>query len=265
MSTTVSPTTPLLQTPSFLFLGPPGSGKSTLAMQFPGVHFLDCDENLRGPDSFLRRPKVHATAPGMGLENLTYTMDRIRFGDDGKPLEINMMWERYVQCYDRAVFNPEVKTIVTDSLTGLDEMLLHDIVRTNGVGEVGKMKIQHWIPFRSKMKTLTMNMRRHGKINIVCCHQENKYKDQQIVHYDVTMSSKLADHFGWIFTDIFRFQPQPPTTIIPPPPATSPILVSAPPLLQCLASAMCDCKNSVGLPYEMLGTWENVKKYYSLT
>ena len=38
-----------------LFLmGPPKAGKTTLALQFPNPYVADCDNNLSGPDEYLK-------------------------------------------------------------------------------------------------------------------------------------------------------------------------------------------------------------------
>src|SRR5437667_7387442 len=85
---TSSPQTPKSPSPlKILIMGPPGSRKTTLGLQFPDVHVLDCDNNLDGPERWLRS-NGHAT--------LSYTHDSIRYDDEGKPLEIE-------DCYNRVI------------------------------------------------------------------------------------------------------------------------------------------------------------------
>lgn len=244
---------PILQSPSFLFLGPPGSQKTRLAMEFPDPHFLDCDKNLKAPANWLVNG-ADGLVPGKGIKpDLTFTYDDIRSGTrNGSLMELHELWQYYLDCYEKAVINPKVKTIVTDSLTGLDEFLIQ--LTAKEAGGITKLERQHWIPFRSRLKSLTIRMRQTGKINIVCCHSENKYRqDGSIEKIDVTLSSKLSDHFGWVFTDVWRFIPQPPVG--------GKARAST---LEVVTNAICATKNSYGIPNGIEADWKELNKYLKL-
>ncbi len=188
--------------PSILLRGSPGSGKTTIVMQFPGVCILDCDENMSGPEQFIRKNIK---------EDLVYSYHRCRYDDAGKPLEKDQLWKRYIEGFNLAVADPDVKTIVTDSLTGLDQMLLRYIMKQQGIEDANKLERQHWIPFRMAMQELTLRMRNTGKINIVTAHENEKTDAKgNPVRYDIALTSRLRDHFGWVFTEVWYLEPQPP-------------------------------------------------------
>lgn len=188
--------------PSILLRGSPGCGKTTLAMQFPNVCILDCDENLSGPETYIRT-KIDP--------KFTYSYFRCRFDDSGKPLEKEALWKRYIEGFNQAVADPNIKTIVTDSLTGLDQMLLRYIMKQQNIEDANKLERQHWIPFRMQMQELTLRMRNTGKINIVNAHETEKTNSRGIPErYDVAITSRLRDHFGWIFTEVWYMESLPP-------------------------------------------------------
>lgn len=246
---TSSPTTPGLQCPySILLRGSPGAHKTTLALQFPNVGILDCDENLRGPEAY-----IHTVLK----KPLEYRYTRIRYDDNGKPIENpEEWWKRYVKSFNEMVLDPWVKTIVTDSLTGLNHMLLLYTLKIQGVVAIEKMERQHWLPFIKSMQELAFRMRQTGKTNLVTTHETSTTNKQgEVIKYDISLSTKLRENFGWIFTDVWYIEAQPdlagqkrPSKLFCTPAGLRKDLKSTNPLI----------------PQELEATWENVNKYLNL-
>ena len=244
--------------PSILLRGSPGAHKTSLALLFPNPGIVDCDENLRGPEEYIRK---------FVKPDLEYRYHRVRYDDQDKPTaEPREWWPRFVLGFNSMVIEPWVKTIVTDSLTGLDEVLLRKTMDQQGRKE--EMQIQDWIPFRLKLRDMMFKMRQTGKTNIVICHEEAKRnKQQEITGYDVFLSSKLSEIFGWVFTDVWFIEAQPdiggqkrPSKLwCSPVGLRSDLKSSNPDMPQCI-EVKPDAK---GL-YDQGGLWTEVNKYLKL-
>jgi len=237
---------------SILIRGAPGCGKTVFSLQFPRVYHLDCDENLAAADAFCR------ASWGLKMTDLSYKYARVRFDDkDAAITDLKELWPNYVRHFNEAVAQPytTVSTIVTDSLTGLDQILLRRVLSEQG-REAEVMRIQDWIPFRNKLNELALRMKQTGKINIVCCHEE-VVKDNagNLIKYDITLSSRLSDYFGWVFSDVWYLE--------------GPRVLGGkfqPPQLYCQPMQYrSDLKNSFGMPPQIPAVWSEVNKYLKLT
>jgi len=243
---TASPDSPRKPEPkSILLIGPPGGGKTTLALQFPNVYVLDCDLNLSGPENYLRQA---------GRPPLEFRYDQIPFDDAGNPVPVQQQWKRLIEKIILAVVDPWVKTIFLDGLTAVDEILLQHVLRTQATTT---MRQQDWIPFRSAMVGLIMQIRTTGKTSIVSCHEKTETDEKGNVEaFKPAFRSKIGDFFGGFFTDMWRCQAKPgvagKTSFWVYPQRTS----------------RSDLKNSVLMPPEIelpaQGAFEAVNKYLKL-
>lgn len=246
---TFSSTSPIIDEPSSILLrGLPGSHKTTLALQFPNVGILDCDGNLRGPVSWIRT---------VLKKDLEFRYVEVRKDDKGQVImDPEKLWGSYARGFNELVADPWVKTIVTDSLTGLDQILLLYTMQLQGIKVVEKMERQHWLPFRKTIQELAFKMRQTGKTNIVCSH-ENSTTDKQgaIIRYDVALSTKLRENFGWIFTDVWYMESQPDLQG-----------QKRPSKLFCTPVGLRKDLKSVNptMPQEQDATWESLNKYLNL-
>src|SRR5512146_912517 len=99
---------------SILLIGPPGGGKTTFALQFPKPYLVNCDQNLDGPDRYLKTKH----------SEFAFGYDDVAFDDNGSPVAPPLRWARMRSKTREAGKNPEVGTIIVDSLTHADEYLL---------------------------------------------------------------------------------------------------------------------------------------------
>lgn len=233
--------------PSILLRGAPGAHKTTLALQFPGVCILDCDENMAAPEAYIRN---------VLKKPIEYKYVRCRYDDKGVPLKKEDLWPRYVAGFNEAVADPDVRTIVTDSLTGLDQMLLRYVMDKQGLQDAAKLERQHWIPFRMAMQELSLRMRQTGKINVVCAHENSTTnKAGEVIKYDTALTTKLRENFGWIFTDIWFLRPQPPLAGK----VRSSIIETSP-----SGGLRPDLKNSFLMPPEVTEDWATLNTWLKL-
>jgi hypothetical protein len=240
-----TPATPRKRDPlAILLLGPPGSFKTTLAMQFPKVAFMDCDRNLDGPEKWIRK-----TNP-----NLSYGFENINTDDNGKEVPPWDKFDRLQMKLKEVQSNPEVETVVIDTMTMVNEFIVQKVLKEQGQSLMRPMDYQ---PMKSYYwRLLVGGIRGCGKTTIVTCHEVIMTKPgktvmtEEIVGYKPSVSGGIADYFGGFFTDIWRCESRPlpgdkQQAII----RTNKSILSP------------DLKSSCGLPAEMEAKYENIAKY----
>lgn len=196
---TSTPSSPKTPSPlSILLIGPPGGGKTTLAMQFPNVGIISCDENLDGPEQFLRKTRKLP---------LDYRYARGSFDDKDQPLAAKECYGRVLALVNEMASDSWVKTIVLDNLTSVNEFVIQRILD----GRRTEMEARDWIPFKSAMLALITKLRGTGKNTILICHETILTKNdpktlmvEQIIGYRPSVQGSLTDYFGGFFTDMWR-------------------------------------------------------------
>ena len=241
---TSTPTSPKEKEPlSILLLGPPGSGKTTLAMQFPDVHFIDCDRNLDGPERYVRTIKP----------SLTYTYDSIMVTDDNQEVKVEDRYDRLRAKLVEARTLP-CQTVVIDTMTMVNEYIIRKVLKQQGQSAMRPMDYQPMKSFYWEL--LVSGIRSMGKTTIVTCHEiimtepdSKQIMKENIVGYKPSVTGGIADYFGGFFTDIWRCETS------PTPRGTSYIIRTN------KTTKSPDLKSSMGLPAELPANYEEIKKY----
>lgn len=194
-----TPSTPKAAEPrAILLLGGPGGGKTTLSMQFPFPCFLDCDRNLDGSEGFVRskNPKLE-----YGYTQVTY--------QDGKPVPIEKCYDRLISELDSISKEPQVKTVVIDGITLINNFIIAKVQKEQGTEE---MKIPSWGRVANAfVKLLIVKVRETGKNTIVTCHETPVERPsatnpllKELIRYDPAISGGIANVLGGLFTDVWR-------------------------------------------------------------
>lgn len=185
-----------------LIQGAPKTGKTELACLFPKPWIANADANLGG---FARRCRDQTF-----LSDMCYS-DVMR-DDAGRPIDdAEKVWIRFLKENDEAVKNPNIRTIVYDSMSTMAQVacafIMVDRVKRTGKGTKDQMEIQDWMTSQNLWKTIIMRMRSAGKLFVVLCHEEPA-KDE--ISGGITKwfpnvpGAKLQAAFSGFFSDVWR-------------------------------------------------------------
>jgi hypothetical protein len=181
-------------------MGEHGTTKTTFALRFPDPGVLDLDQNLDGPDGWLRRQKL----------KVSYEYVQPLLNAAGKPLENDrILRDAVMDGLDELVKSPKVRTIIVDSATKLGEILVFWRLAAEG-REL--MEISMWQPWRSAFIKLVHRGRNAGKNFILIVHEEPVYAPRPPksveappkVGVAMSLATKLREQFGFAFTDVWR-------------------------------------------------------------
>lgn len=198
-----TPSSPKKKEPrKFLFLGPPAGGKTQTAMQFPSPLFLDVEGNL---DPCVESLRKKGAEPSFAYDNLL-------IGDDEKPRELYSVFDALLTTLTKAKDMPEIKTIIVDNLTFVNNFIIQKIYKQQGVQA---MEARHYDSLKSQFVVLfskLMSCHSAGKIIICTCHEfivtrpnAGDMMNPTVTGYEPAVQGKVTDYLGGFFTDVWRF------------------------------------------------------------
>jgi hypothetical protein len=173
--------------------GEPKSGKSTLACQFPKAYIIDCDVNLGGPLRFL---KQHNLPMPVGYD----VLDK---DEQGKDVPMLSRYTRFAELIDEAQKNEAVGTIVIDSCTSFQDVLLE---ATKRLQPSIKDARQLWGFFFTYGKELMARLRLMRKHIVLIAHEKlDKLPDGSVAYpYRIAWPGQLGLIMPSFFTDVWR-------------------------------------------------------------
>lgn len=196
-----------------LLMGQPGTRKTTLGLQFPGVHVLDCDRNMDGPEHYLR---TVAKLP------LSYTYDSIRQDEQGAEVEVHNCYNRLCDKLRLFTTDPEYKkrqTVFVDSLSHVNEFIIRHVLKMqNKTSKSYEMEARDWSPFKSFAYILLVSrLEETGKTMICSAHEAPLYgkpakedmMNPPVESYVPWFQGKLGEMLGAFFTDVWRTEIRP--------------------------------------------------------
>lgn len=157
---------------ALLLVGLPGAGKTTIALQFPRPYLFDADNNLAGPAR---------TAPSLGVDLSKVKYDIGNFKADGTVIPPFLRYTEMTKRVLAACSDPDIDTIVLDSLTTITDYMMDDIKRQRKIAESKRMdykfEFDDWALLIHYYKNLVTELRTSGKIIIFTAHEAMKKDD----------------------------------------------------------------------------------------
>ena len=192
---------------AILIMGPPGGGKTTLGLQFPGVGVLNCDRNLAGPVRYLKSKGLYTP---FKYETISaYDDDSDPPHKSGEIVDIKFAWDRCREITRRFIKDPDIKVIMLDTLTYIDQALYSHACRVQNVTELGGFQ---WQPYKRELHTWIAEVKSSGKLLLVNCHERPIFKPlgqgvksmDVVDKYEPTISTNISSYFGYFFSDMWR-------------------------------------------------------------
>lgn len=177
-----------------LLVGEPKSGKTCVAAAFPDPYFLDVDGNLASAVRIMRGKK---------------------FWYDSIVSDVKAMKDVYkkgLECLTAAKADPNIKTIVIDSISlyveYICQWMVDEHVRMGNKDKNGKaieaMTLPDYGKLLSILRTIVFDIRSSGKYVVVTSHQSSS-KDELTgaMRYALALPGQSKDTFGGCFTDVW--------------------------------------------------------------
>lgn len=185
-------------------MGPPGSFKTTFLLQFPQLYVIDCDLNLDGPESFLRKAG----------HKLSYMYDHVSLKPDGTQLPADQCYERIVNLVHDASKISDVQWVAVDGLSAINEYIIQKIMKEQ---RVSYMEARNWSTFKSDAIGLLFSKLRHIKKNVIVTAHEVRIEtnnpknmmEKILVGWEPFIQSKVSEMLGGFFTDVWRLAAEP--------------------------------------------------------
>lgn len=186
---------------ALLLVGGAGAGKTSLGMRlFPKTYVLASDPNLASGIRYLK--KIGQLDNVVGFDNLNVY-------DDGKPVPVNMRYDRMISLLDKAIADPNIDCIFRDSVTFMEDIIKAKICGAQNEATIKLQNFEQWGNYLMTWKYLVSKCRASGKKLIDSAH-ENKEKDESdgIFKYQILVDGQIRNRFPAIFSDVIRCEVQ---------------------------------------------------------
>lgn len=173
--------------------------KSSIAAHFPAPGFIDADLNIS---------RIRDRYPA-----LKFVYAQPQFDDTGKPVPKGLQWRNALAQMDAMCASPDVKTIVLDSASALQEMIIDWILEQPNTGKmtplvIGGVKVlnqEQYRPFTDQFKELIVKGMSSGKLLIVLFHEQEERNERGAVESVwPLLTSRLRFNITSMFTDAWQ-------------------------------------------------------------
>lgn len=148
-----------------------------------------------------------------------FSYDTGNIDDDGTEVPIELRYTRMAKCLATAAADPEVKTIIVDSLTTVRDYVKFDILRQRGQNpnvknavrfdpshpQFAALVLQEWDTFAFYFRHLIANLRTTNKIIVFTAHQEVKAgEDDGVFRTFLAMPGQSRHNISALFSDVWN-------------------------------------------------------------
>lgn len=182
---------------AILILGPAGSGKTSLGMRlFPKTYVFVADLNFESGKRYLQ--KINELPNVVGFD--TASPD-----ETGKPVQMNLRYDRMLKCFGEAHKNPDVDCVFVDSATFVEDIIKARICGATSEGATKLTGYDQWGQLILTWKSIIMQCRQSGKKTIFSAHQtKEKDESDQIFKYQIAVDGQIRAKFPALFSDVWR-------------------------------------------------------------
>lgn len=216
---------------SILILGPPGSGKTVLATSFPGAYVLNIDNNLAGPIRWKRANSLDANFKFDDIMSIDDPADLKAAGakDSDIPapkagtITVPRIWRyRLAAAYiEAAAADPSVETIIIDSLTTFNQVIMDEVRRqykvpiaeTLGTGLTRTVDIRddkkHWAiwdGYLALSRNLIWELKASGKRLICVGHVTTSEDEQGVLQKFIAVPGQLREQIAGFFEEVWLIE-----------------------------------------------------------
>lgn len=198
---------------AILLIGPPGVGKTVLTTQLPKPYILQCDNNLKGPADFLKRNGLNS--------DVQFDIPHVK---DDKLVARKDRYKRFAELGNAALANPDIETIVVDSLTTLVDYVI-DEVRVQQQRKIADgvvvfkddpMQIQDWGAFAYLLKQLIIAFKSSGKRIVFTAHVDTREDEQtegsKTLYKYIAVPGQLRETIAGYFDEVWFLTQEQKTT-----------------------------------------------------
>lgn len=174
-------------------------------MQFPKPYIFDADGNLAGPVRHLG-------------DAVSFKYDSGLVDDEDKPISPFNRWAHMSKCINAALTDPEVDTIILDSLSAFSEYAKDDIKRQRALNPMAKnapmvnetnrglmpLIQQEWDVYAFYFTNLITQLKSCGKNVIITAHHEMKSDANDMMREYISIQGRMRGQFAGMFGDVWQ-------------------------------------------------------------
>lgn len=183
---------------ALLLIGEPGAGKTCASLCFPKPYIINLDKKL-----------INAVKT---FPNVDFKYDDIQIDPPLSATDLqkkSTFWEDLGKCIDEAIKDPEVETIIIDSLSSLDKGLSNWIIRHPGAKpgtqcDLKTLSEPLWGVFGQMLENMMIKMRYSGKRFVLLCHLRMTESDQDRRRLLPAIGGSMKNKLAALFTDYWQ-------------------------------------------------------------
>lgn len=182
---------------AILLVGGAGVGKTTLGMRlFKGTYVFVSDLNFSSGLDYLKKIG--------GLDNVV-GFDTASPDENGKPVPVNMQYQRMLDKLTAAMGDPKVNAILLDSALFMEDILKAKICNATSQAQIKLTGYDQWGSLVLTWKSIILQLRQSGKIPIMTAHEQKEQDESDSIYkYQISVDGSIRGKLPALFSDVWR-------------------------------------------------------------